>query len=628
MAAINHPNVVTIHAVEEYHDLPFIVMEFLQGPSLRDHLRKERRLDPIDALRLSAQIATGLAAAHAQGVIHRDVKPGNIMFDGGVDRVKITDFGLARVAIDNVDLTSRELAVGTPAYMAPEQVAGDSVDSRADLFAMGCVMYAMLAGHSPFQGKHALEMAIKVTEHDPIALHIVNERTPRFFSEIVQKLLSKDPDRRYQSAMEVAELLNSHIAALNQTATDEMSAVLYGTARKRRKPRRNWVMPAIVTTVLVLCGVVGFAMLGRRHNGVNSPLIQSLFSSPEAKAGGVLTVGQADTAQFRSLTEALAAAGPGAEIQIVDGGTYIANIVIDDAARWNNVSIRGTGAEPPTITAANKAVVLIANTPGVVLDRLKIHPTKPEQHAIDIRGLCPGVTVQHVDVESEFDEWALVLVSNEASGTAERPIVIRESTFKAKLMAVVVQGIDAPTEHIHVIDNSFSGDATHLQLNHHTPSTVVRGNRFVGGTGIGMSLIDNSSSVLIANNTFLGNDPWLNLRHSSPAAADIRIVNNLILGTQSNALVEQGSPYRLADFISNWVFDGNRWEGTRDSEDVLNSIAEFHEAVETLSRDASDTLRYLRLPADSPLATAGAGGEFPAYVGAFPPVPTKEADND
>ena len=113
-----------------------------------------KELDPLEALRISAQIASGLAAAHAQGVIHRDIKPGNIMLEDGVSRVKITDFGLARAAaIDNAELTSRELAVGTPAYMAPEQVRGSEIDARADLFALGCVMYAMLAEHSPFHGQ-------------------------------------------------------------------------------------------------------------------------------------------------------------------------------------------------------------------------------------------------------------------------------------------------------------------------------------------------------------------------------------------------------------------------------------------------------------------------------------------
>jgi len=256
-AAVNHPNVVTIHAVEDHADQPFLVMEYLGDGSLRDRLRQERQLDPIEAIRLSAQIASGLAAAHAQGVIHRDVKPGNIMLEKGLERVRITDFGLARVAIDNVELTSRGLAVGTPAYMAPEQVAGEKVDSRTDLFALGCVIYAMLGGHSPFHGKHALDTAQKVTQYDPPDLHKVNERTPLFLSEIVMRLLQKDPNHRYQSAMEVANELNEHIAIINQTPTDELGTVIYSRGKTSKpKARMPWKVAQVVVLVLIAIGLV------------------------------------------------------------------------------------------------------------------------------------------------------------------------------------------------------------------------------------------------------------------------------------------------------------------------------------------------------------------------------------
>jgi serine/threonine-protein kinase len=149
-AAINHPNVVTIYAVEEYRDTPVIVMELVVGSTLRECIHRARRLDPMEVLRISSQVAAGLAAAHAQGVIHRDVKPGNILLEDKVGRVKLTDFGVARAALDNVDITTHGVVVGTPAYMAPEQVRGEKIDARADLFALGCVMYAMFTARSPF----------------------------------------------------------------------------------------------------------------------------------------------------------------------------------------------------------------------------------------------------------------------------------------------------------------------------------------------------------------------------------------------------------------------------------------------------------------------------------------------
>src|SRR5205823_1838085 len=147
-AGINHPNIVTIHAVSEHAGVPFLVMEFVGGRSLMDRIRSDAPLKPIDTLRISAQIASGLAAAHQQGVIHRDIKPANIMLEDSIERVKITDFGLARVSMEQSDLTSQGVVVGTPAYMSPEQVNGEPLDSRSDLFSLGCVMYAMTAGYS------------------------------------------------------------------------------------------------------------------------------------------------------------------------------------------------------------------------------------------------------------------------------------------------------------------------------------------------------------------------------------------------------------------------------------------------------------------------------------------------
>jgi serine/threonine protein kinase len=140
VAAVNHPNVITIHAVEEQDGLPFLVMELVEGGSLHERIKKDAPLPLEVVLRFGSQIANGLAAAHAQGVIHRDIKPGNVMLEHQVARVKITDFGLARITMDNSDLTSQGNQLGTPAYMSPEQVHGRDVDDRTDLFSLGCVI--------------------------------------------------------------------------------------------------------------------------------------------------------------------------------------------------------------------------------------------------------------------------------------------------------------------------------------------------------------------------------------------------------------------------------------------------------------------------------------------------------
>ena len=160
-AAINHPNVVVIHAVGEQSGMPFLVMEFVDGRTLHARIRSGTPFDLASLLRIAAQIADGLAAAHRQGVVHRDIKPRNIMLENGIERVKITDFGLALAALDESQITSVNRVVGTPSYMSPEQVQGARVDRRSDLFSLGCVLYTMVTGRSPFQGRTPWKSPVK-----------------------------------------------------------------------------------------------------------------------------------------------------------------------------------------------------------------------------------------------------------------------------------------------------------------------------------------------------------------------------------------------------------------------------------------------------------------------------------
>ena len=151
-AAISHPHVVTIHAVGEWRGRPYLVMEHINGSSLQERLRESGPLELKEILRIGSQVAAGLAAAHAQGLIHRDVKPGNIMLENDLPRVKLTDFGLAR-AVDDTLLTQYGTLAGTPQYMAPEQARGEPMDRRADLFSLGSVLYAMCTGRRGLRGR-------------------------------------------------------------------------------------------------------------------------------------------------------------------------------------------------------------------------------------------------------------------------------------------------------------------------------------------------------------------------------------------------------------------------------------------------------------------------------------------
>jgi serine/threonine protein kinase len=214
-AAVSHDHVVTMHAIDQEARPPFIVMEYVAGQSLQQKIDALGALDVKSILRIGMQTAAGLAAAHRQGLVHRDVKPSNVLLENGIERVKLSDFGLAR-AVDDVDLTRTGQITGTPQYMSPEQAQSQRVDHRTDLFSLGCVLYAMSTGRAAFRADSAVAAMHRVIHDSPKPIRLVNPEIPDWLCEIVYKLLEKNPDDRFQSSEEVADLLGRHLAHLQQ----------------------------------------------------------------------------------------------------------------------------------------------------------------------------------------------------------------------------------------------------------------------------------------------------------------------------------------------------------------------------------------------------------------------------
>lgn len=211
-ASIRHEHVVAIHAVEET-PVPFLVMDFIDGPTLQDKIRKDGPLPPAEVLRIGTQIAEGLAASHRQGLIHRDIKPANILLENGIQAVRITDFGLAR-AYDDASQSRSGVLAGTPEYMSPEQAEGLPLDPRSDLFSLGSTLYAACTGHAPFRAKGALAVLRRVTDDTPRPIREINSDIPPFIEAVVSRLMAKKPEDRYSSAREVADLLAGALATV------------------------------------------------------------------------------------------------------------------------------------------------------------------------------------------------------------------------------------------------------------------------------------------------------------------------------------------------------------------------------------------------------------------------------
>jgi len=201
---LHHSGIVSVFDVgenPENHD-PYIVLEYVQGESLNRILSREKKLTLERSLKLAEAIADALDYAHAQGVIHRDIKPANILITQE-GRAKIADFGIAKLNLAHFTVPGRVL--GTPAYMAPEQLSGESVDGRSDLFSLGVILYAMVTGHSPFQGTSATTVCFKVANREPIAASALDMTLPPQLDAVISRAMAKDPNDRYQRGSDFAD---------------------------------------------------------------------------------------------------------------------------------------------------------------------------------------------------------------------------------------------------------------------------------------------------------------------------------------------------------------------------------------------------------------------------------------
>src|SRR5262245_34999518 len=217
-ASVEHEHVVTVYQVGEDRGVPFLAMQLLRGETLEDRLRRVGGPLPLpEVLRIGREIAEGLAAAHARGLVHRDVKPANVWLEARRDKVRIVDFGRARGSEPDAQFTQAGAVIGTPAYMAPEQATGAEVDARCDLFSLGAVLYRAATGTSPFGDRDTLAILSALATRTPVTPHRIVPSLPRMFSGLVMRLLAKDPDDRPESAREVVEA----IEALERGEADE-----------------------------------------------------------------------------------------------------------------------------------------------------------------------------------------------------------------------------------------------------------------------------------------------------------------------------------------------------------------------------------------------------------------------
>ncbi len=260
-AAVVHPNVVPIYRVStEKKGRPYIAMALADGLSLQEHVNRYGPFDVKDVMRISIQIASGLAEAHKQGVIHRDIKPANVLMEKDVSRIMITDFGLARAA-DDVMMTQSGCLAGTPSYMSPEQVMGGELDHRSDLFSLGSLMYFIATGREPFQAENAFATINKVTSVSPKPARHINIDIPEILNRIIERLLEKKPENRIESAAKLEQVLTQVLAHQQKPKQHTLPEVRATTFERQRTAKRvgGWLAFAAILMVVFLfwSGVFG-----------------------------------------------------------------------------------------------------------------------------------------------------------------------------------------------------------------------------------------------------------------------------------------------------------------------------------------------------------------------------------
>ena len=282
-AALNHPNIVSVFDTGSNGNVHYIVMEYVEGKTLQETLREESRLTPERSIEIGEAVARALSAAHAKGLVHRDIKPGNIMITRE-GQVKVMDFGIARATTSDT-VTQTAAVLGTAAYLSPEQAQGETVDHRSDIYSLGVVLYEMLTGRQPFTGESPVSIAYRHVTEDPVPPSRLNPDVPDALDAIVMKAMAKSPDDRYQTAQELiddlrraAEGMPVAAAAVLPGATTQVidrashTQVMTGPIEEEMEEEPGRRVGWIVLWTLLILAVLGLASFF---------LVRALMSEPE-----------------------------------------------------------------------------------------------------------------------------------------------------------------------------------------------------------------------------------------------------------------------------------------------------------------------------------------------------------
>jgi serine/threonine-protein kinase len=484
-AAVLHPNVIAIYGVSAQQDLPYLVMPYIAGPSLQKRLETQGPLKLVEVLRIGAQIAAGLSASHAQGLVHRDIKPANILLEDGVERVTITDFGLAR-AVDDASITQTGTVAGTPAYMSPEQVRGEAIEPASDLFSLGCVLYAISTGRAPFRAETAYGTMRRIVDTSPPNLRALNPEAPEWFERLVLRLLEKDPQDRFSSAAELESLLRQCLLHIEQPLRVSLpDAVKNFQATPNRRKLARWTM-GIGLTAIAAATWLFFAQISGNPNDSanrhetpsggrqNAAISVPLKGSTDAAAYHISLLGAGDVSGLKHTTE-------------FDVSRMQLHKTIHETSRnENNLLLKGgsggagggsaTTFVLPNLGIALKVSPLKKSTPAFVEVATAVKIVEADGKTTEAQDRGPGV-LHFPDFEKQYEGAQYLYVHRDSAGEFNlkgvggelliAPGRMLQATFEGTTPKV--QKIDGETISLESVSTSGNG----IQISVRFPMTTL-----------------------------------------------------------------------------------------------------------------------------------------------------------
>jgi serine/threonine protein kinase len=600
-AAVSHPNIVVVHRIDEVKGTPFIVMEYVDGESLEKLIAKGRRFTPMELLQLILQITEGLQAAHENGIVHRDIKPSNVMVESGSGRSKISDFGLARVGEEISSDSEEGTLLGTPAYMSPEQVNGTAIDGRSDLFSLGCLIYALVTGRSPFQGKNFADTATRVLSTTPKPLTDSSPSVPAVLSNICSRLLEKNPEDRYQSAKEISQEIRGVILDLQKGADVPMADTIIVRSPSQLRKLRMRIVAGMATVVL---GVIAFLWMNQSRlgiQGLKSPAPQGTSVDKQR----VLTVSRDQTdSDFRSITGALTAAQSGDTIRVLDNRSYEVNLQVRG---MRDITIESPEAAQLVPLDPLSPLLQVAESQNVTVRGFRIKSIS-DQHAIHLLD-STAIVLEDLEVIANPKELAVVQIDACNRQPGDAPLVMQRCRIGSERtgQCLWVQAIDHPIWNLELRGNTFvsQGTATGIVLALKGGSQVVAQNVVDGGhVGINMELKSpdangDGPNLRIEHNTFFQQRSWIGLMGTDPRSTPFELKNNLVLDSPGvEATAEQQAGVTSACRVAGNVWERDQTRAEWETEDLLRwATIQAKISVRSRVRGANG---YLILTADSP----------------------------